>query len=118
MNRSRLRKQVNICNQIINKAKRQFYSHIISENSGDSKKLWKQLNNILHSNAESILPEEKNEKSLANKFSSYFSDKITKICNGFNTRLNHKIHSDYQPVALNNFTELNDNDARKHNVFA
>ena len=113
-NRSRLRRQANKCNYIINKEKSQYYSHIITQNSGDSKKVWRELNNVLHRKAESILPDDNNNKSLADKFSTFFIDKITRIRDGFNTCSENIILPDCPPTQFSNFSEVNETDVRKY----
>ena len=77
LNRSKLHKQTNKCNYILNKSKAKFYSHIINENSNNSNLLEK-INNILHMKNDSVLPESENDKTLSETFSSFFLDKITK----------------------------------------
>ena len=61
------------------KARRQFYTDSVDANKDDPKKLWKTLNNILHRKPESVLPDCKTDKSLAERFSEFFVDKISKI---------------------------------------
>ena len=79
VNRSIYRRQINYCNRLISDAKKQFYTNSINEVKENPKKLWKQLNNILHRNPETTLPDCSCNKSLADSFSSFFADKITRI---------------------------------------
>ena len=113
LNRSRLRKQSNKCNTIINKAKCQFYTEVIQENSGDSKKLWQKVNGILHKKCDSVLPDSKNDKSLADTFSSFFSDKITRIRDGFQSYTQSTVHPDKKPATFSKFTEFDKDQVRK-----
>ena len=79
LSRSRLRRQIARCNAIINSDKAEYYSTIISDNSRDRKKLWNTLRQVLNSGQESTLPPHQSEKSLANKFASFFHKKIKRI---------------------------------------
>ena len=78
-NRSRLRRQINRCNHILNRNKGCFYRDLVSENCGDSKRLWHALNRTLSRSNSTVLPSFDDEKSLANRFCSFFIDKIKKI---------------------------------------
>ena len=78
-NRSRLRRQINRCNHILNRNKGCFYRDLVSENCGDSKRLWHALNRTLSRSNSTVLPSFDDEKSLANRFGSFFIDKIKKI---------------------------------------
>ena len=113
LNRSKLRRQISKCNTIINKSKGNFYTEIIHKNSDDSRKLWKELNNILHRKSESVLPECKDDKSLANRFSSFFTNKITKIHSSFNSQSAHSLSPDVAPASLDNFTPVIENQVGK-----
>ena len=42
LNRSRLRRQIARCNALVNKDKSDYYSKLISDNSHDSRKLWRE----------------------------------------------------------------------------
>ena len=79
VNRSIFRRQINYCNKIIADAKNKFYTNSINSVKENPKKLWKELNNILHRNPVSTLPDSNCSKSLADTFSSFFSDKISRI---------------------------------------
>ena len=65
------------------KAKANLYADIILENSEDSKKLWKSINNILHRFPAPSLPENVSLKTIGEKFSNFFVDKITIIRSKF-----------------------------------
>ena len=64
-------------------AKANFYANIILENSEDPKKLWKYINNILHRFPAPSLPENLSLKTICEKFSNFFVDKITIIRSKF-----------------------------------
>ena len=76
--KSRFRRQVNLCNRLAEKAKCQHYSNKISESKGDPKKLWGEINKILHRSNESVLPSQPLAEACEN-FSQYFVQKIDKI---------------------------------------
>ena len=77
--RSRFRRQVNLVNRMISSAKSQYYTDCVDAAKENPKKLWKTLNSILHRNPETVLPDRDSDKSLADRFSAYFIDKIAKI---------------------------------------
>ena len=81
--RSRYRVQCNLCNRIMEKAKANFYANIILENSEDPKKLWKSINNSLHRFSAPSLPANLSLKTICEKFSNFFVDKITIIRSKF-----------------------------------
>ena len=112
LNRSKLRRQISKCNSIINKTKGDFYTEIINNNSGDPKKLWKELNTILHKKPETVLPEGKDDKSLANMFGSFFTDKITRIRNSFNNQTPHSTLPDFVPTKFTDFLPATEDQIR------
>ena len=83
LNRSRLRRQLAQCNALVNKDKSHYYSKLISDNSHDSRKLWRELHKTLNRVSDATLPSHKSEKSLANQFASFFSNKMKKIRDNF-----------------------------------
>ena len=50
-----------------------------------SKKLWQVLRSALHSSPEAVLPSHESKKGLADRFVTFFSDKIAKIRNSFSS---------------------------------
>ena len=83
LNRSRLRHQIARCNALVNKDKSDYYSKLISDNSHDSHKLWRELHKTLNRVSEVTLPSHECEKSLADQFASFFPNKIKKIRDTF-----------------------------------
>ena len=79
LDRSNYRRQVNKFNTLLASAKRTFYTKLIQENSDDSKKMWKSLNSVLHRGPKTILPDCSEDLSLAEKFSEFFVNKISRI---------------------------------------
>ena len=84
-NRSRLRKQIARCNSLVNKDKASYFRNLVRENANDSKKLWQALCSALHSGPEAVLPSHESKKGLADRFVTFFSDKIAKIRNSFSS---------------------------------
>ena len=102
-NRSRLRRQINRCNHILNRNKGCFYRDLVSENCGDSKRLWHALNRTLSRSSSTVLPSFDDEKSLANRFGSFFIDKIKKIRDTFKYTRSQVLHPDKEPPTFCSF---------------
>ena len=83
LNRSRLTKQTNFCNRLMSKAKSNYYTSVISENSTDQHSLCKAFNKILHRHPVRLLPECPSLKQPAENFGCYFSNKISLIGSSF-----------------------------------
>ena len=71
------------CNAFVNKDKSDCYNKLISDNSHDSRKLWRELHKTLNKISDATLPSHESEKSLADQFPSFFSNKIKKIRDNF-----------------------------------
>ena len=54
----------------------------------ESKKLFNIINKLLHKHHEISLPDCESDEELANKFSHFFSDKISRIRDGFDMSVN------------------------------
>ena len=85
LNRSRLCKEIAWCNRLANKDKGSYYTNLITANSDDPKKLWQSLRKVLHRTSETVLPTHSSEKTLADTFASFFTNKISKIRDTFRT---------------------------------
>ena len=79
LNRARLHKQIARCNTLITRDKSNYYRNLIIDNAHDSKKLWQVLCSVLHSVPDKVLPSHASHTGLANRFVTFFSDKISKI---------------------------------------
>ena len=89
------------------KAKTNFYANIILENSEDPKKLWKSINNILHRFPAPSLPENLSLKTICEKFSNFFVDKITIIRSKFpDDNELRNVHPSYDIYVLMNTLTL------------
>ena len=78
-NRSRLRHQIIWCNQLVNRDKTVYYRKLISDNSHDSKKMWRELHKVLNRSHGTTLPTHESSKSLTDQFATFFSNKIMKF---------------------------------------
>ena len=68
----------NEVNSLMQKAKEDHYSHLVTESS-DQKKLFKVVNELTNNKSENPLPEHKSSCELADRFANFFDEKITKI---------------------------------------
>ena len=84
-NRSCLRHQIAWCNRLANRDKTVYYRKLISDNRHDSKKLWRELHKVLHRSHCTTLPTYESSKSLADRITTFFSNKIIKICESFSS---------------------------------
>ena len=100
MNHAHLRRQINRCNHLLNKNRGQYYQELVKENSGDGKKLWRVLSKVLGRSQLSTLPSCTDEKSLANRFGSFFIDKIRKT---FRNCTSKWFPSEKKPPSLSSF---------------
>ena len=112
-NRSRLRKQISWCNRLANKDKGSYYANLITANSEDPKKLWQSLRKVLHRTPETVLPAHSSEKSLADTFASFFTNKISKIRDTFSASGSFNDTPDYVPPTFNTFKPVTEDEVRK-----
>ena len=113
LNRSRLRKQIAWCNRLANKDKGSYYTNLITANSNDPKKLWQSLRKVLHRTSETVLPAHSSEKSLADTFASFFTNKISKIRDTFPTSGSFNDAPESVPPAFNTFKPVTEDEVRK-----
>ena len=109
LNRSRLRRQIARCNALANKDKSDCYRKLISDNSHDSRKLWRELHKTLNKVSDATLPPHESEKLLADQFASFFSNKIKKIRDNFaSTGPGNDIHPPSDPPRINVFRQVSE----------
>ena len=113
VNRSRLRRQINRCNHILNSNKGRFYRDLVSDNCGDGKKLWQALNRILSQSNSTVLPSFVDEKSLTNRFGSFFIDKIEKIRDTFKHTRSKFLHPGKELPTFSSFQVVTDSEILK-----
>jgi len=79
-------------NNMLYKAKENYYSTIIKDNAKDSKQLFRTVDKLLQKKNDKFYPPAKNDKELANSFADFFSKKIDNIRNGFiNSNVEHTV---------------------------
>ena len=110
---SRLHRQIAWCNRLANKDKGSYYTHLITANSRDPKKLWQSLSKVLHRTSETVLPAHSSDKSLADMFASFFSNKISKIRDTFSTSGSFNDAPDSVPPAFNAFITVTEDEVYK-----
>ena len=71
LNRSWLHRYIARCNALVNNDKSDYYSKLISDNSHDSRKLWRELHKTLNRVSDVTFPSHESEKSLADQFASF-----------------------------------------------
>ena len=79
LNTSRYTKQCHFCTRLMNKAKSDFYTNMVSNNYYNPRQLWNCINRTLHRKASGSLPAHNSTNSLCNSFSKYFKYTITQI---------------------------------------
>ena len=70
---------------MVNKDKASYFRNLVSENTNDSKKLLQVLCSALHLSPKTVLPSHESKKGLADRFVTFFSDKIAKIRKSFSS---------------------------------
>ena len=113
LNRSRLRRQIAWCNRLANKDKGSDYTNLITANSRDPKKLWQSLRKVLHRTSETVLPAHSSDKSVADMFASFFSNKISKIRYTFSTSGSFTNAPDSVPPTFNAFMPVTEEEVYK-----
>ena len=106
-NSSHLQRQIAWSNRLANRDKTVYYRKLISDNSHDSTKLWRELHKVLHRSHGTTLPTCESSKSLANRFATFFSNKIMKICESFSSSEScNTVHPPFDPPKLTVFTQV------------
>ena len=113
VNLSRLRRQINRCNHILNRNKGRFYHDLVSENCGDGRKLWQAWNRILSWSNSTVLTSFVDEKSLANRFGSFIIDKIKNIQDTFKYTQSKFLHPDKELPTFSSFQVVTDSEVLK-----
>jgi len=76
---SELKSATNRYHHLLATAKKKFYSSLVHSRYSNPRLLWKTLNQLLHRNSSSPLPNSLPPSSIAESFSSFFSGKITTL---------------------------------------
>ena len=104
LSRTRLHRQIAQCNTIINRDKVEYYCSVINHNSHNPKKVWQ----VLDKGSEMILSPHQSDKSLANQFASFFTQKSK----GSTIYLQHLPQLLYHPwihLNLSHFNQVSEN---------
>ena len=83
--------------------KKSYYGKKINDCNGNSKALFACVNELLDKKSESVLPSHNCKKELANRFQSYFKEKIMNIRKSFQPAQSSQIFTEECNVALNAF---------------
>ena len=106
-NRSRLRHQITWYNHLAKRGKTVYFRKLISDNSHDSKKVWRELHKVLHRSHSTTLPTCESSNSLADRFATFFSNKIMKIHESFfSSESCNMVHPPFEPPKLTVFTQV------------
>ena len=77
------------------------------------KKLWQALNRKLSLSNATVLPSFDDAKSLANRFGSFFIDKIIKIRDTFKHTPSKSLHPDKEPPTFSSFQGVTESEVLK-----
>ena len=80
------------------KAKSDYYTNMVSNNSESPRQLWNCINQILHMWPVPSLPNHVSIKSLCDSFSSHYQYKISLICSAFQHHTLNTVNVDSPPV--------------------
>ena len=97
------------------KAKLDYYTRMISNNSENPRQLWNYIKKIIHRWPVPSLPKHVSLKSLCDTFSSHFRDKVSLICSTFSDHPSN--HANLDPLQINSplaaFTPATVDEVRK-----
>ena len=100
--------------QLCSDAKKQFYESKISENSKDQKALFHVANELLHRKKDSHLPNSDSKEELANRFVTYFIEKIEQIVNSFGKEITEQPSNGiYNGTLFERFEPITDDQLKK-----
>ena len=117
-NRSRLNAQVHLCNRLMTKAKKNYYTNLVSGNITNPGKLLDTMKYILHKNTNNILPDSSCNTKLASSFNDFFISGIAKIRDTLmSAKSDSNIHPEPTPPAAPNplltFTQISESNVSK-----
>ena len=112
-NKSKLNKHVHYYNRLVSSAKSKAYSDKINKSKGNSKLLWREINSILHRSPVLILPDSSDDKTLANKFASFFDNKITDIHSSFSSVSESTSSPNSKPNSWTHFNQVTEEEVLK-----
>ena len=117
-NRSRLNAQVHLCNSLMSKAKKNYYTNLVSENITNPRKLWDKMEHILHKKNNNILPDSSCNTKFASSFNDFFISEIAKIrATLLSPKPDSNIHPEPTPPAAPNllltFSQISESNVSK-----
>ena len=116
VDKERLDHQPNIYNHLLTQAKQNYFKTKF-ETAETSKDLHKVCDNLLNRKQKSVLPSHGCVKDLADKFVTYFNDKISKYSEVFrkstDINITDSIFNKFDREVLDSFTEVSEDDIRK-----
>ena len=113
LNWARLRKQIARCNTLITRDKANYYRNLISDNAHDSTKLWQVRCSVLHSVPDKVLSSHASHIGLANRFVTFFSDKISKIRDSFTNTDSFTLPAPSDVPKFDLFKSVSEDEVRK-----
>ena len=93
--------------------KANYFRNLVRENFNDSKKLWQVLRSTLHSSPEAVLPSHESKKGLADRFVTFFSDKIAKIRNSLSSSDSFTLPPPPDVPNFSSFKQVSQEEVRK-----
>ena len=111
-----LRTASNHYHAAIIKAKRVYNSTLIASSLTNPRRLWKNVNKILHRTSSPVLPSYDSVSSLSKSFATFFSDKIHKLHTGLlsnHARTSPHIPPPFTPPNFSSFTVVTVDDVSK-----
>jgi len=93
----KLRQVTNFYHHSILAAKKVYHATLVNDNSSNPRKLWQTINNILHRKPSTVTPSASTHTSLADSFSSFFTDKIAKLHSALTSNFHNSISPDIDP---------------------
>ena len=111
---SRLRQISNFYHHSVVLAKKAYNAALVSDCKSQPRKLWQTINTLLHRKPPTALPSAESNTSLPDTFSSFFTDKISKLHSSLTSNANHcsSPHTDppYAPAVLDNFNPVTEDE--------
>ena len=87
---------------------------VIAENKSNSRKLWNELGKTLNKVPQTKLPPSSSNKSLADHFATFFTNKIKVICNKFTSHISDStLLPPSEPPSFPTFTPVTEDDVCK-----
>ena len=105
-------KKRNYATNLMNKARQEFYTHFVEENSSNQKKLFNAANKLVGERKQLRFPEHINKTVLANDIGRYFVRKIERLRTDIDSIHLHPQDQD-QALSERNVSDLINNSAKK-----